>query len=179
MTTALHVRELQLEDVAIVDEYWRTRTDEELSGMGVDKDKLLKVNLATIIRDQLAVPYENKRIYFLIWMEGDKAVGHSNVNKITFCQEAYVHMHLWQPAHRQRGMGTEFVRKSSEWYFDKLQLKVLCCETHALHSAPNRTLARAGFRLSRSFEGTPGMVSLHQPVNVWELTREEFDSARS
>eukprot|EP01031_Cornospumella_fuschlensis_P038201 gene38201-46417_t len=147
--------------------------------MGVDKEKLLGANLAAIITDQLSVPYESKRIYFLIWMDGEKAVGHSNVNKIAFGQEAYIHLHLWHPSDRQKGLGSEFLRQSAAHFFYKLQLKVLYCETHALHGAPNRTLPRAGFQLSGAYEGTPGMVSLFQPVNVWKITKEELGAVQS
>ena len=36
--------------------------------------------------EPLGQPVREQKSFFVIWMEGDRAIGHSNINKIVFGQ---------------------------------------------------------------------------------------------
>ena len=44
-------------------------------------------------------------------------------------------------------------------------------EPYAQNPAPNRILSKVGFELIKTYDTTPGWISLHQTVNLWELSR--------
>jgi hypothetical protein len=62
-------------------------------------------------------------------------IGHSNVNKIKYGKEAYIHLHIWAPEHRKVGIGAEFLRKSANAFIRKFALKSLYCEPYAENPA--------------------------------------------
>lgn len=35
------------------------------------------------------------------------SVGHSNINKIVFANEAFMHLHMWHKQTKQKGIGVE------------------------------------------------------------------------
>lgn len=151
---------------------------EFLNGMGVDPKRLPSRET------WLAMLYENhvketreKSIFYVIWHLDGKAIGHSNINKIIFGQEAYMHLHMWRPATRQRGLGLELVKRSIPYYFNEFRLKNLFCEPYALNPAPNRTLKKVGFTFEKEYETIPGAISFLQPVNRWIMTYEKFGVA--
>src|SRR6266567_3594517 len=84
-----------------------------LRGMGVDPAKLPKRDawLDRLLAD-LAREDREKENYYLGWFDGSVPVGHSNVNKIIYGKEAYVHLHIWDRRYRKCGLGTAFLRES-------------------------------------------------------------------
>jgi RimJ/RimL family protein N-acetyltransferase len=56
-----------------------------------------------------------------------------------------MHLHLWYPDKRIKGMGVQLVKKSLPYFFNNLHLKTLYCEPYALNPAPNKTLPKVGF----------------------------------
>jgi [ribosomal protein S5]-alanine N-acetyltransferase len=147
-----------------------------LDGMGVDP-KLLpsrEVWLKTLYENHQK-PIEGRNIYYVIWHVGGKPIGHSNINKIIFGQEAYMHLHIWQPATRKQGFGLNLVRRSIPFYFKNFQLKNLYCEPYALNPAPNKALKKLGFEFIKEYETKPGLISFPQPVNRWCLSETQFN----
>jgi RimJ/RimL family protein N-acetyltransferase len=104
----------------------------------------------------------------------DQPIGHCNVNKIIFGEEAYMHLHLWQNNTRQKGMGATLVKKSIPFFFKNLKLKRLYCEPYALNPAPNKTLEKIGFQLVKEYVTVPGYLNFEQPVKRWELTYNKY-----
>src|SRR5262245_21692548 len=114
--------------------------------MGVDLKKMpVREEWEKMLSQQLSQPYEKKTSYCIVWLIDGTPAGHSNVNKIVFGEEAYMHLHLWVAGARKKGMGAEFVRMALPWFFEKMRLKKLFCEPYALNPAPNRTLEKVGF----------------------------------
>ena len=173
----LSVREIQEEDIDLIIEYWMNAEPAFLTGMGVD---LAKIPDAAEWRDMLLTqihqPIEEKQSYCIIWLVDDQPVGHSNVNKIIFGEEAYMHLHMWQSPLRKKGYGVELVKKSIPYFFNRLQLQRLFCEPYALNPAPNKTLERSGFSFVKRYLTIPGWLNFEQEVNRWELTPEYFES---
>ena len=111
----------------------------------------------------------------MIWELNGKQIGHSNVTRIEYGEEATMHLHLWKLTHRNKGIGTELVKKSLPFYFSKLKIKKLICEPYALNPSPNRTLRKIGFKLMKNYRTIPGPSNFEQEVNRWELTKNDFE----
>jgi RimJ/RimL family protein N-acetyltransferase len=104
----------------------------------------------------------------------NKAIGHSNINKIIFGGEAYMHLHVWDESRRKKGMGHTFLKKTLPYYFNAFHLKALYCEPYAFNPAPNKALEKSGFDFIKSYDTIPGWINLYQTVNRWCLTEEKF-----
>lgn len=85
-----------------------------------------------------------------------------------------MHLHLWKNDLRKTGLGTELVKMTLFYFFEKLNLKILYCEPSALNPAPNKTLKKTGFEFVKEYITTPGFLNFEQKVNLWELTYEKF-----
>lgn len=172
----LAVRELHAKDIDALTNYWMTADTQYLEGMGVDTTKMPKrEEWRTMLTEQLATPLKEKKSYAITWEVGGEAVGHSNINKIIYGKEAYMHLHIWKAGIRKKGYGTQFISLTLPYYFNNFQLETLYCEPYALNPAPNRTLKRAGFRFVKEYVTTPGWINFEQPVRLWAMTREEFE----
>jgi RimJ/RimL family protein N-acetyltransferase len=169
------VREIQKRDIELITGYWLNAEPAFLTGMGVDLNKMPSMEeWITILSEQLEQPYPQKKSYCIIWLVDNKAIGHCNVNKIKFGEEAYMHLHVWNRAFRKKGMGTELVKMSLSYFFENLELKKIYSEPYALNPAPNKVLAKAGFTFVRKYITIPGLLNFEQPVNLWELTFKQY-----
>ena len=171
----VHVREMEINDIPLLADYWLLSKTDHLVGMGVDIQKLPTRELLTqMLHEQITSPLAKKKSYALIWLLDDKPIGHSNVNNIEFGEQATMHLHLWSAVNRQNGIGTTLVKKSLPLYFEKLQLKKLICEPYALNPAPNKTLKKIGFEFIKKHITIPGSLNFEQEVNRWELSLEKY-----
>lgn len=169
----LSVRELQPEDIDLIVRYWLESDAGHLTGMGVDLEKLPKrEELQQMLREQIQAPLPEKKSYCVIWEANGEAIGHCNVNKIVFGEEASMHLHLWKGIHRQQGMGTALIRMTLPFFFENLDLKKIYSEPYALNPAPNKALEKAGFNLVKTYRTIPGSLNFEQEVNRWEMNRE-------
>ena len=172
----LTVREIQKKDIEHLIEYWLASDPVFLRGMGVDLDKIPdREQWTMILSEQLNQPYEEKKSYCIIWQLNNHPVGHSNVNKIIFGEEAYMHLHLWKTGVRQKGFGSAFVKMTLPYFFRNLKLKRLYCEPYSLNTSPNKTLEKVGFSFVKDYITTPGYLNFEQPVNLWELTYDSYN----
>jgi RimJ/RimL family protein N-acetyltransferase len=169
------VREIQERDISLIIDYWLNADKLFLLNMGVDINKMpSKEEWQNMLLAQISQPYENKNSYCIIWQVNGTPVGHSNVNKIVFREEAYMHLHLWKNEFRKTGFGTELVSMTLPYFFENLNLKKLYCEPYALNPAPNKTLKKTGFEFVKEYITTPGFLNFEQKVNLWELSYEKF-----
>ncbi|MGV6860672.1 MAG: GNAT family N-acetyltransferase [Putridiphycobacter sp.] len=172
----LEVREIDVEDIHLICDYWLNSDPEYLVGMGVDLNKLpSRVDLEKILSTQINTPLRLKKSYALIWLMDGHPIGHCNVNNIQFGKEATMHLHLWKSNHRNKGIGTRLLKLSIPLFFEKLNLIKLICEPYAINKAPNQTLKKIGFTLVKSYLTTPGSLNFEQEVNRWELTVDNLN----
>jgi RimJ/RimL family protein N-acetyltransferase len=171
----LSVREMQQRDIESIANYFLHADSTFLINMGVDLAKVpARDEWVKMLSEQLRQSYKEKRSYCIIWQVDNKSIGHSNVNKIIFGEEAYMHLHIWTGDVRKKGIGTELVKKTLPYYFKNLKLKKLYCEPNAFNAAPNKTLEKVGFQFVKNHVTTPGWLNFEQPVNLWELSYEKF-----
>jgi RimJ/RimL family protein N-acetyltransferase len=117
----------------------------------------------------LALPYPKKKAYALIWEANGTPIGHSNLNPVTYGDEGYMHLHIWQEANRKKGWGAGLIALSLPWYFKNMKVKKLYCQPYALNPAPNRLLEKSGFTFVKHYTTIPGSFSYEQPVNLWKI----------
>jgi [ribosomal protein S5]-alanine N-acetyltransferase len=171
----LAAREIQDADIDRIADYWLTSDPAFLESMGVDLAKLpTREGLTNMLMTQIQVPYNEKQSYALIWMIDDNPVGHCNVNQIVFGKQAFMHLHLWQAINRQKGAGSELVKKSLPYFFGNLELEELYCEPYAYNPAPNKTLEKVGFQFEKKYTTIPGSLNFEQEVKRWKLTKEDY-----
>ena len=122
----MKVREIQITDIEPLLDYWFTADEDFLLSMGVDVNLMPERDqFKQMLLNQIDSDYTNKKAYCLIWEYNGRPVGHCNVNPLEFGNEAYMHLHMWQRADRQKGLGNQFVKLSTPFFFDKLKLKKL------------------------------------------------------
>jgi RimJ/RimL family protein N-acetyltransferase len=173
----LSVREIQEGDINLLINYWLSADNAFLEGMGVDLNKMpSEREWKEMLSEQLRLPLKEKKSYCIIWQYDGIPVGHSNVNKIIFGEEACMHLHLWKAGLRQKGSGAALVKMTLPYFFENLELEKLYCEPYALNPAPNKTLERVGFAFLKEYITIPGSLNFEQPVNRWELSYESFKS---
>ncbi len=164
------VRELQSSDIDLIADYWLNADADYMRGMGVDLAKLpTREQWHSMLSAQISQDYAEKQAYAMMWLLDGQPIGHCNVNKIVFGEEAYMHLHIWQPAHRGGGNGAAFLGLTIPFFFKNLQLKRLYSEPYSLNAAPNRTLPKLGFRFVKRYSTTPGWINFEQDVNLWVL----------
>lgn len=171
----LSVRELHKDDIHHIVQYWTTSDSAFLIGMGVDLAKLPgAAALTEMLSQQLNQSYPEKQSYCIIWEVDKNPVGHCNINKIIFGEEAYMHLHLWNSGRRKKGIGTALVKMTLPYFFQNFKLKKLFCEPYALNPAPNKTLEKTGFTFLKSYVTIPGSLNFEQQVNRWEMRLVDF-----
>ena len=173
----LSVREITEADISPLLDYWYHATPEHMQMMGADKEKLPpRDGFRKMLMAQLEATYPEKKAYALIWLEDGYPIGHCNVNQIHYGEDAFMHLHIWNSNHRQKGIGLQLVRLSLPYFFELLQLERIWCEPYALNPAPNRTLEKAGFTFVKRHITVPGSLNFEQEVNRWVLEKADFEA---
>ena len=159
-------------------DYFLGADESFLRGMGVDPNKLPQraAWLERLLPD-LTRPDSHKQTFYLGWDRDGNRVGHCNLNPLVYGDRAHVHLHLWDAGARRAGLGTEFLRRSIDLFFQRFALQRLYCEPYADNPAPNRVLTKAGFRLVERHRTTPGLINFEQEVNCYVLERGDRAAA--
>lgn len=172
----LSVRELQKDDIQSIIDYWSKHDTAYYESMGVDVNKLPQADqLSEMLSVQISTTVENKKAYCIIWESDGQAIGHCNLNPVSFGEVAHMHLHMWEGGTRNKGMGTALLKLTLPFFFNKLELKKLYCQPYVLNDAPNKTLQRVGFEFEKEYVTIPGSLNFEQPVKRWLLTRERFN----
>ncbi len=172
-TSQLSVREIQEPDIEHLANYWTSLTPDSLLAMGADPTLLPpKADFSQMLLTQILKKYPEKTSYCLIWLYNGIPVGHSNVNKIKFGEEAYMHLHMWDKELRKQGLGHQFVKLCLPLFFKNLDLKKIYSEPYSLNAAPHKTLEKAGFKYLRAYTCVPGMINFEQEVRLWEYQKK-------
>jgi RimJ/RimL family protein N-acetyltransferase len=168
----LTVREMMVEEVSLIIDYFHHSTAEYLETLGVDPTRLPSPGAwrdRYVLEDKL--PIDQRTALAVIWLSDDRPIGFSTSDKIVYGERANMHLHIVDPENRRCGVGVEGVRRSGEIYFERLKLRSLFCEPNAFNVAPNRTLQKAGFKYVKTHMTVPGLLNYHQPVTRWAMER--------
>jgi RimJ/RimL family protein N-acetyltransferase len=161
---------MTLPEVEHIIDYFHSAAPEHLELMGVDPTRLpSRPDWRERYRRELALPANERSVFMVIWLESEHCIGFSTADKITFGEQANMHLHIIEPGRRGQGAGVECVRRSATLYFQALQLRRLYSEPNAFNIAPNRTLQKAGFRYLKTHMTVPGPLNYHQAVTRWVM----------
>jgi hypothetical protein len=64
-----------------------------------------------------------KDTYYLGWFYDGLPIEHFNVNKISYAENAYIHLHSWNPQLRSAGFGAYFCGHAINMFIRKFALK--------------------------------------------------------
>jgi len=169
---ALEVREMEIDEVDLIIDYFHGGTPEFHQQLGVDPTRLpSRESWRERYVREYEKPHTDRETLLVVWREDGEAVGFSTCDRIVYGEQARMHLHIPEPERRRSGVGTAGVRGAAEIYFDRLELKRLVSEPNAFNTAPNRTLQAAGFKYVKTHMTVPGRMNFHQAVNRWELER--------
>ncbi len=164
------VRAMTLDEVDHIIDYFHGAAPEHLEMMGVDPTRLpTRSDWRERYQRELTLPPTERSVLMVIWLDGERCIGFSTADKITFGEQANMHLHIVEPVGRGQGAGVECVRSSAAFYFETLQLKRLFSEPNAFNIAPNRTLQKAGFKYLKTHLTVPGPLNFHQAVTQWVM----------
>ncbi|MBN4081184.1 GNAT family N-acetyltransferase [Caldithrix abyssi] len=170
------IREIKETDIEFVIDYFISATPDFLHGMGADSNKLPnKEEWIKLLQKELKKENNEKEFYYIIWLIEGKPIGHSNINKIQYGKEAFMHLHLWKSDKRKKGIGSYFIQKTIPHFFNNFELEELYCEPYSLNPASNKILQKIGFEFIKEYETTPGWINFHQKVTRWVMTRKRFE----
>jgi len=164
------VRELGADEIDLRIRYFHEASDADLLRMGVDRPRMPAPDVwAAAYAADAAHGRAERTTSSLAWELDGAVVGFASLDRITYGDEAFFHLHLLDAQQRHRGLGTPFVRLSAVRFVELFALRRLLAEPNALNVAPNRTLQRAGFRYVCTHETVPGPFHPRQPVTRWVL----------
>lgn len=154
-------------------DYFLDADESFLKGMMIDKSKLPEREawLARILADQKN-PDEKKARFYLAWIFDNRHVGHCSINDIKIGEDTIIHLHLYDQSLRKSGIGSEFFKRSINFYFDHFNFKKIICEPFYGNPAPNRVLTKMGFTLVRRYKTIPTPISFEQEVNRYEINKK-------
>ena len=154
----------------MVVDYFHHSMPEHLEMLGVDPTRLpQRSDTLQYYSQESGKPIQERGAFRVLWLRFDAPIGFSTTNKIVYGEEAYMHLHILSPEHRQAGVGAACVRENAKLYFEALKLKRLYCEPNTFNVAPNRTLQAAGFTYLKTHRTVPGPINYHQAVTRWVL----------
>ena len=173
---SLNVREIEEKDIVLLAHYWFQAEEDFLIRLGVDLKKMPgRKDFEQMLKQQIVSAYLKKAAYALIWEVDEIPVGHSNINNIAMGKEAYMHLHLWKPELREKGIGNRLVKMSLPLYFNNFNLERLISEPRAINIAPIRTLEKVGFEYEKTYLTIPGSINYQQEVSRWIMTKDQFE----
>jgi hypothetical protein len=112
-TKGLTVREMKLEEVEVVVEYFHRSTAEHLEILGVDPTRLPPPGLwLERYAQEYAQPREKRRVFLVIWTIASQPIGFSTADKIVFGERGPVpcdSIYLFDRLQQSRHIGFNFV----------------------------------------------------------------------
>jgi RimJ/RimL family protein N-acetyltransferase len=167
---SLVIREMALDEVDLIIDYFHDCALEHLETLGVDPTRLPTRNdWRAWYAAEYRKPVQERSTLLVIWELEGVPIGFSSADKIVYGAQAHMHLHIVDPKRRRSGIGSACVRETAHLYFTALALKLLLCEPNAFNVAPNRTLQSAGFRYVKTYKTVPGPLNYHQAVTRWVL----------
>ncbi len=175
MEKIISIKELDEQSLVPLLDYWFNADQKYLTSLGADISKLpSREDFKTMLLSQLSKPIEERNAYCLIWYLNEKAIGHSNTNPTSFGDHAFMHLHIWYPEYRRKGLGQQFLKPTIKAFFENLKINTLYCQPFAENNAPNKTIPKLGFEFVEEYETVPGSINFKQVVKKWRMTKEIY-----
>lgn len=168
----LEVRPLRPEEAQFVVDYFLGAGPDDLGRMGVDPARLPSRpdwvgRLEEAVRRGPA-----SGSFYHAWVVDGTPIGHTALKDLAVGGHASIHLHMWGPVHRGRGLGADLFCRSVVDAHERFRLRALVCEPSAGNPMPNRMLRRVGFPLLRTYEGSSSDLSGVTTLNRYDARRD-------
>lgn len=165
----LSVRDFRLEDLPMLDDYWKRQTPADMTRMGIDPAKLAKIHVSPEeVAADLALPLDRKKWDRLIWEVDGQPVGMATLREIRPGRDAEIHLHVFHDSFRKRGFGHRLFAMSLTTFAERFSLERIACEPAAHNPGPNRLLQKLGIPLVRTYRKVPSIICYEHEVNRYE-----------
>jgi ribosomal protein S18 acetylase RimI-like enzyme len=112
---SLVIREMTLDEVDLVIDYFHGSTREHLEALGVDPTRLpTRQDWRALYVAEYGKPVQERSTLLVIWELDGVAVGFSSADKIVYGVQADMHLHIMDPQRRRSGIGSACVRETVE-----------------------------------------------------------------
>ena len=172
---SLSIRPMKPDEIPLMVDYFHSLEDSNYQLMGIDPAKLpSQSEWINLLSQDFERPIDKRNFFYVVWLDKESIVGHSNINEITYGDWAKVHLHIWDPSFRRQGSGLKLFKESLKMYFCEFKLKKIICEPHAINPAPNKLLHKIGFHFQETCQTTPGWINFEQKINRFFLTVDDL-----
>ena len=170
-----NVRQLIPSEFDRVIDYFLKSDKNYLQTLGTDINKLpSKGDWYNFMATEYQKSFTEKKYFCLGWQYEQQLIGHSAMDNINYGQEARIHLHIWEPLMRNKGLGSRFLSLSIAYYFEQFALQRIICTPKATNTPPNKTLSKVGFEFLGPLETVPHPICFKQIVNQYILERNDF-----
>lgn len=156
------VRDIELDDISAIVDYWHNSQPEFLESIGVEISKIISRE-RTEMNFLAALPANRKKTdrAVLIFSVADKIVGYTNVN-FGETSEAYAHVHIMDPKYRNKGIIPTLFFKVIKIYYEKFEVGKLMLQTNVKNVKINNLLFKKNLELVKTefIEKPDGMGSV-------------------
>ena len=168
----LRVRPISEKDNGFIN-YWLQLSPDEIERLGVAVDRLPSADeMRSGLRANGKSASGTVATFVLAWVVDGEAIGHSSLKDIVPGESGRIHLHMWRPDLRGRGLGPRLFCLSALDFYGRFRLERIICEPKADNPAPNRMLQRIGFPLVESRIGASSDISTISRLNCYEIRRE-------
>jgi len=161
----LNVRPMQLEEVSVVIDYFHRASAEHLETLGVDPTRLPDPSKwRQLYEHEYSQPLERRGSFMVLWELEGRPMGFSTVDRLKYGEEAYMHLHVIDPALYRREIlksanGNPFHIRNMLWhgsrekYVDAEEIRKLrqVDEGHYFNMGPIYIFGAAMFTLFKIF----------------------------
>ncbi|MGE4133341.1 MAG: GNAT family N-acetyltransferase [Bdellovibrionales bacterium] len=169
----VEIRSLELADIPMLIKYWYHSPPGFIESIGVDPTKLgSPVEFEAFMRGRLELPDE-KRAGVAILYNGEP-VGQHSINPLVEGDHGIFHAHIWNSAHRGKGIGLQSYVLASHLFMNRFNLKRIVYKTPKQNTASIRVKEKLGMRFIGEEEIGHGLVKAGTIAKVFEVTRDEL-----
>ena len=167
------VRPWVQEDIPNIVQYWMSISNADAERMGCDLSRFPSAQeYARTLGEQLRSATETATAFYSMWVVNGDTIGFASLKNIRFGIRGEMHLHMWDPNHRGKGLGGRLFCMSAIDFFDRYKVREIVCEPGASNPFPNRMLQKVGFPLTGSRVGRSSELSKELLLNTYSITRE-------
>lgn len=167
----LEARPMRPDEAPRVVDYFLGLDDADIERMAiVGRSRLpARDDWIAALRRHIATPDAEATASYTTWLVDGAAVGFSSLKDLRVGGDARMHLHMWSAPHRGKGHGAALFCMTALQGFERFRLQRVVCEPRAGNVMPNRMLAKAGFPLLRSYDGTSSELSVRTRLNQYDV----------
>ena len=155
----LTVREMTAAETDLIVEYFLNSTPEHLEMLGVDPTRFPPAaSWRERLRREAALPIEQRSAVLVIWLSDDQPIGFSTADKISFGEQANMHLHVIDLERRHQGIGADCVRRSVDLYFETIEAEAAFLRTARVQRGAQSHAAEGRFQVSQDAYDRAGAV---------------------